>query len=67
MSQALKVGLIGTGMIAWSHLPAYLEHPDKLKLMALCDIREDALKTFEDKAGVDAVKIGDVRAEREMK
>ncbi len=52
MSEALKVGLIGTGMIAWSHLPAYIKHPDKLKLTALCDIRDDALKNYADKANV---------------
>jgi len=55
MSQILKVGLIGTGMIAWSHLPAYLKHSDKLKLTALCDVREDALKKYADKAGVDSL------------
>lgn len=48
----LKVGLAGTGAIARYHLNAYRNHPDKLKLTAVCDIRPDAMEKFAREAGV---------------
>jgi len=55
MSKPLKVGLIGTGRIGRDHLPAYLQFPDKVKLVAVCDIREDAVRQYAKDAGVEAV------------
>ncbi|CAM3904180.1 Gfo/Idh/MocA family protein [Lederbergia lenta] len=34
----LKIGIIGTGAIAPSHMEAYLSFPDRCKIVALCDI-----------------------------
>ncbi len=34
----LKVGIIGTGAIAPSHIEGYLEFPERCKIVALCDI-----------------------------
>jgi predicted dehydrogenase len=51
MSKPLKVGLVGTGMISWYHMPAYLEHQDAVKLNAVCDIRPEAMQKFAEKAG----------------
>jgi len=42
----LKVGLIGTGSIAQLHRNAYKQFPEKIKLMAVCDINEEAVKKF---------------------
>ena len=44
MSKPLKVGLVGTGMISWYHLPAYTRHPDAVKLNAVCDIRPEVMQ-----------------------
>jgi predicted dehydrogenase len=46
MSKPLKVGLIGTGSIAQLHRNAYIKFPEKVKLTAVCDINEDAVKKF---------------------
>ena len=64
MATPLKVGLVGTGG-SWrlegtgghsnSHLPAYLEHPDRVQLTAVCDIVEPLAQGFAKKAGVEAV------------
>ncbi|MHA1727158.1 MAG: Gfo/Idh/MocA family protein [Promethearchaeota archaeon] len=40
------MGLIGTGAIAHAHLEAYLKFPEKIKLNAICDIQEEAIKKF---------------------
>jgi len=55
MPNPLKVGLIGTGSIAHSHLAAYNQFTDVVRLTALCDIREEALKNFANEANVDAL------------
>ena len=55
MSKPLKVGLIGTGGISRAHLLGYQEFPDKVKLTAVCDIREDAARQYAKDAGVEAV------------
>jgi predicted dehydrogenase len=52
MSNPLKVGLVGTGMISWYHLPAYTNYPETIKLNAVCDIRPEAMVKFAEKAGV---------------
>lgn len=55
MAKSLKVGLIGTGRMGRAHLPAYQQFPDKVKLTAVCDIREDAVRQYAKDAGVEAV------------
>ena len=55
MSKPPKVGLVGTGGISKSHRPAYLEHPDRVQLMAVCDIIEPLAQAFAKSAGVEAV------------
>jgi predicted dehydrogenase len=55
MSEPLKVGLVGTGGIARRHLTAYLEHPDRVQLTAVCDIVESAAQAYAEKAGIDAI------------
>ncbi|MHA2186169.1 MAG: Gfo/Idh/MocA family protein, partial [Promethearchaeota archaeon] len=32
--------------MGYAHLPAYLKFPDKVRLTAVCDIREEAVKKF---------------------
>ena len=41
MANPLKVGMLGAGGITNSHLPAYLEHPDRVQITAVCDLIED--------------------------
>lgn len=55
MSKPLKVGLVGTGRIAHAHMAAYLQHPDTVKLTAVCDLIEDAAQRYAKLAKVDAV------------
>lgn len=55
MSEPLKVGLVGTGGISKFHMTAYLEHPDRVQLTAVCDIAEPLAQEFARKAGVKAV------------
>ena len=55
MSEPLKIGLIGSGGIANRHLTAFREHQDRVRLMAVCDIVEDAARDYAGRAGVDAV------------
>jgi predicted dehydrogenase len=50
----LKVGLVGTGSIARFHLAAYQQHPDIVKLNAVCDVRKDAADQFAEKANIKA-------------
>ena len=37
MSKRIKVGLIGCGMIAGSHVNGYLAHPQQAQIVAVCD------------------------------
>lgn len=55
MSNPLKVGLVGTGGISRAHMTAYLEHPDRVQLTAVCDIVEPLAQEYAKKAGVEAV------------
>lgn len=55
MPRPLKIGLVGTGRIANAHMAAYLQHPDRVKLTAVCDIVEDAARQYAKNAKVDAV------------
>lgn len=54
MDDKVKVGVIGTGIIAGiRHIPTYLKN-DECVLWALCDINPTALKAAADKYGVPA-------------
>ena len=55
MATPLKVGLVGTGGISNRHLAAYLEHQDRVKLTAVCDIDQPRAQEYANKAGVEAV------------
>jgi len=41
--------------MAYAHLQAYLKFPEKIKLTAVCDIREEAAKTYAQAASVHSV------------
>ena len=55
MSTPLKVGLLGAGTHSNSHMPAYLGHPDRVKLTAVCDLDESRAQEYAKKAGAEAV------------
>ena len=55
MANPLKVGMLGAGGITNSHLPAYLEHPDRVQITAVCDLVEPRAQALARKAGVEAV------------
>lgn len=55
MATPLKVGILGAGGITNSHLPAYLEHPDRVQLTAVCDIDEPRAQALAKKAGIETV------------
>ena len=55
MAEPLKVGMVGSGSISNSHLAAYLEHPDRVRLTAVCDVIEEAAREYAGRAGVEAV------------
>ena len=55
MSEPLIVGLVGTGAISKFHMTAYLEHPDRVQLTAVCDIAPPLAQEYARKAGVEAV------------
>lgn len=51
--KTFNVGIIGTGGIAnGAHIPALEKQPD-VKIVALCDINEEALKNTAEKCGID--------------
>ncbi|MBY8985503.1 MAG: Gfo/Idh/MocA family oxidoreductase [Candidatus Lokiarchaeota archaeon] len=41
--------------MAYAHLPAYLQFPEKVKVTAVCDIREEAAKKFAKTANIHSV------------
>ena len=55
MATPLKVGMVGTGGISNAHITAYMEHPDRVQLKAVCDIDESRAQEYAKKAGVEAV------------
>ncbi|MDE0425075.1 MAG: Gfo/Idh/MocA family oxidoreductase [Candidatus Poribacteria bacterium] len=44
MSKRIRIGLIGCGMIAGSHINGYLAHPQHAELVAVCDTVEANVK-----------------------
>ena len=55
MAEPLKVGMVGSGSISNSHMAAYLEHSDRVRLTAVCDVIEAAARDYAERAGVEAV------------
>ena len=55
MSEPLKVGLVGAGGIANSHIRAYLEYPEQVRVTAVCDIIEEAASAYAKRVNADAV------------
>ena len=55
MAKPLKVGVIGTGGISRRHMDAYLRHPDRVQLTAVCDIVRPLAEEYASKTGVRAV------------
>lgn len=51
MSKKIKIGMIGTGNIAVTHMEAYRKNPD-VELYALCDINPERLKQMGEKYGI---------------
>jgi UDP-N-acetyl-2-amino-2-deoxyglucuronate dehydrogenase len=44
----IRVGIVGTGNIAHSHVKAYLRFPDRCKVVALADIYPEKAKAFDE-------------------
>ena len=42
MSSRLKIGIIGCRMISASHIRGYLYLPEKVEIVALCDVVQDS-------------------------
>jgi len=55
MTEPLKVGLIGAGSFSRAHMPAYQQFSDKIKIAAVCDIREEAAQEYAKAVGAEAV------------
>ena len=51
MSKALKVGMVGAGGIARAHMTPYLEHPDRVHLVAICDMVEPLAQAYAERRG----------------
>jgi predicted dehydrogenase len=47
----IRVAIIGTGGISGAHVKGYLTYNDKLRVVALCDIRPEALKKRSESLG----------------
>jgi predicted dehydrogenase len=52
---SLRVALVGAGNIASHHLPAYLQFPERVELVAICDLDEGLARRRAAEAGVDRV------------
>ena len=50
----LKIGIIGTGWIAESHIESYLRMPD-VQIVAAADLIEGKAETFMERYGVEGV------------
>ncbi|MDO5310330.1 MAG: Gfo/Idh/MocA family oxidoreductase, partial [Clostridia bacterium] len=52
MSNKIKIGIIGVGNIAGTHIQAYLKNPN-VELYAFCDINEAQLKKMGEEYGIE--------------
>jgi predicted dehydrogenase len=46
---------VGAGAMGYAHLPAYLKFPEKVKLVAVCDILEKAAKRYAKTANISSI------------
>lgn len=53
----IMVGIIGTGVIAESHVRAYLALSDRCRVVALCDIFPEKAQRLKEKYGLDAAEV----------
>lgn len=58
----LKVGIIGTGAIASSHIEAYFTFPSRCKIVALCDIYPEKAESTASRFNLDADIYNDYQA-----
>ena len=60
MSSRLKIGIIGCRMISASHIRGYLYLPEKVEIVALCDVVPDSaerrLNNFVEEAKIEMTK-----------
>ena len=63
-TKKLRIGIIGCGWIAGSHMKSYLKQPD-VEIVAACDLIPGKAKAFIDKYGVEGVKT-DYASHKEM-
>ena len=59
MSKRIRIGLIGCGMIAGSHINGYLAHPQHAEIVAVCDTVEANVK----RRAADFLSVATSRAE----
>jgi predicted dehydrogenase len=51
-TKRFRLGIIGAGHVARDfHLPGYVKHPDKLELVAICDLSEQAREEVKERFG----------------
>ena len=55
MPEPLRVGLLGCGGIARVHMTPYLTHPNRVRLVAVCDMIEPLARDYAKDAGVETV------------
>ena len=65
LSKKVKVGIIGTGWIADSHIAGYKNMPD-VEIVALADIVPGKAKKFAEKHGLDVEKINFYNSDKEL-
>ena len=51
MSKKIKIGIVGVGSIAETHLAAYFKNPN-VEIYSFCDINEENLKAKAEKYGI---------------
>ena len=57
----IKVAIIGTGAISGAHIEAYLQFPQRCKIVALCDLNPDKAEAKRAQYGLDARVVSDYR------
>lgn len=65
MSKTVKVGIIGTGWIADSHVKVYMDMPD-VEVVALADLIPGKAQKFAEKHGLDLSKINFYNSHKEL-
>lgn len=65
MSKKVKIGIIGTGWIADSHIASYKEMPD-VEVVAMADLVPGKAQKFAEKHGLDVTKINFYSSDREL-